>query len=171
MFFIRKVIFLDMIKIISISICLGSLLFSCNTKKANNQVEIKKYTPKDTALYKEILAMDKIFFDAYNTCDLEKQASIYSDKVEFFHDKSGVLTSKKEILEGTKNFICGKVTRELVKESVEVHPINNYGAVQIGFHKFYNNQEPDAESVPSKFITLWNKTSGDWKMEKVISLH
>lgn len=115
--------------------------------------------------------MDQEFFEAYNNCDLEKQASIYSDSIEFFHDKGGLMTSKAEIIEGTKKNICGKVTRELVEGSVEVYPIHAYGAVQIGYHKFFNSQEPDAESIPSKFITVWRNDNGNWKMAKVISLH
>ena len=69
------------------------------------------------------------------------------------------------------NNIWGKVRRGLVAGSLEVYPIHNYGAVQIGYHKFYNNQEPDAESKPSKFITVWHKENGKWEMAKVISLH
>ncbi|TSE08562.1 nuclear transport factor 2 family protein [Aquimarina algiphila] len=115
--------------------------------------------------------MDKEFFDAYNTCDLKKQADIYSDDIEFFHDKGGLMTSKQDIIDGTKRNICGKVTRTLLKESVEVYPIHDYGAVQIGFHKYYNNQEPDAESIPMKFILIWNNQNGKWKIKKVVSLH
>jgi hypothetical protein len=60
--------------------------------------------------------MDKVFFDAYNTCDLKKQESIYSDTIEFFHDKAGLINSKSEIILGTKNNICGKVTRYIFLE-------------------------------------------------------
>ena len=102
---------------------------------------------------------------------MNKQALIYSDKIEFFHDKGGLMTSKKDILDATERNICGKVTRELIKGSIEVYPIKDYGAVQIGFHKFHNNQEPNAESSPSKFVTVWNNDKGEWKMTKVISLH
>ena len=115
--------------------------------------------------------MDKEFFGAYNNCDLEKQADIYADNIEFFHDKAGLMTSKQEIIDGTERNICGKVTRELIKGSVEVYPIADYGAVQIGFHKFHNNQEPDAPSIPSKFIIMWKNNNDDWKITKVISLH
>ena len=118
-------------------LCSFLLLLSCKTVKANRQNETLEYTPTDKDLFEEILLMDKVFFEAYNNCDLEKQASIYSDNIEFFHDKGGLMTSKKEILQSTQKFICGKVTRQLVKESVEVYPIKNYGAVQIGYHKFY----------------------------------
>ena len=148
----------------------GLLLVSTFLSCKSNAV-IKKYTPSNSQLYQTILAMDKTFFDAYNTCNLEAQASIYADDIEFFHDQGGLMTSKTDIIEATKKNICGKVTRELISGSVEVYPINNYGAVQIGYHKFYNNQEPDAESVASKFIAVWHLDNGNWKMTRVISLH
>lgn len=129
------------------------------------------YIPADKTLFEQIVAMDKLFFDAYNTCDLKTQDSIYSEKIEFFHDKAGLITSKEEILKGTKANICGKVTRYLFPESVEVYLINDYGAVEIGRHRFYNNQEPDAKSIPSKFIIVWKNETGKWKITKVISLH
>ncbi len=144
---------------------------SCKTESGNKSYQIRKYIPADKKLFDEIAAMDKEFFDAYNNCDLEKQASIYSNDIEYFHDKGGLMTSKKEIIDATKRYICGKVTRELVAGSIEVYPIKDYGAVQIGFHKFYNSQEPDAESKPGKFITIWRNENGSWKMAKVISLH
>jgi ketosteroid isomerase-like protein len=146
-------------------------LVACKKEVSNNHEYLTEYIVADKELFAEITAMDKEFFDAYNDCDLEKQALIYSDNIEFFHDKGGLMTSKEEILKATEMNICGKVTRELIQGTVEVYPINNYGAVQIGFHKFFNNQEPNAESKPSKFIAVWSKNSGEWKMEKVISLH
>jgi len=148
-----------------------TILISCQSEADKDNSVIKNYIPIDKALFDEILTMDKKFFTAYNNCDLETQASIYSDSIEFFHDKGGLMTSKKKIIEGTKNNICGKVTRKLVIGSVEVYPIHNYGAVQIGYHKFFNNQEPNAESIPSKFIAMWRNDSDNWKLTKVISLH
>jgi hypothetical protein len=147
------------------------IFISCQSETEKGIRSIENYTPVDKELYDEILEMDEKFFNAYNNCDLETQASIYSDSIEFFHDKGGLMTSKEQIIEGTKNNICGKVTRELVEGSVEVYPINDYGAVQTGYHKFFNNQEPNAESIPSKFIAIWRNENGIWKMTKVISLH
>ncbi len=140
-----------------------------NNSPASNL--IKPYTPSDKILFDEIVAMDQEFFNAYNNCDLEKQASIYSDDIEFFHDQGGLMTSKEEILAGTKKFICDKVTRTLVEGSMEVYPINGYGAVEIGYHTFCNNREPDAPSHPSKFIIMWKKENNTWQITKVISLH
>ena len=125
----------------------------------------------EPTLYDAIVEMDSIYFTAYNTCDMEKQAEIYSDDLEFYHDKGGLSTSKEDLLESLKNNICGKVTRELVAGSIEVYPIAGFGAVEIGMHKFHNNQEPDAISKPSKFITIWKQEGDSWLITRVISLH
>ena len=133
--------------------------------------EIPKYKPKDIQLHNTIAKMDTTYFNAYNTCDMKTQAKMYAEEIEFFHDKGGVATSKEELLVALKENICGKVTRTLIKGSIEVYPIPNYGAVQIGYHRFFNKEEPDATSVPSKFIVLWKSTNSSWKITKVISLH
>ncbi|GGF29702.1 hypothetical protein GCM10011518_43710 [Flavobacterium limi] len=133
----------------------------------------KNYVP-DPQLYKTIVSLDSIFFDLYNSCDknLEKYGDFYSEDIEFYHDKGGLMTSKKDIIEGTKNNICGKVTRELVKGSIEVYPIKNYGAIEIGLHKFHNNAEAaNTESKTGRFMIFWKKEKSNWKICRVVSLH
>ena len=133
--------------------------------------EIPKYDPSDIQLHNEIVQMDATYFNAYNTCDMETQATIYSEDIEFFHDKGGLATDKKELLKALKENICNKVTRTLIKGSIEVYPIKDYGAIEIGYHKFFNKEEPNTKSIPSKFIVVWKKNKNDWKITKVISLH
>ncbi len=148
-------------------------LFSLSNYAQNEYRDIldTEYTPADKALYKVILAMDKKYFDAYNECDMDTQASLYAEDLEFFHDKGGLSTSKPDLLESLKNNICGKVTRTLIEGSVEVYPIPNYGAIEMGYHKFYNNQEPNAKSKPSRFLLVWKNEDEKWIISKVISLH
>ena len=126
---------------------------------------------QDAELYRTIVKLDSNFFHAYNTCDLAKQADFYADSIEFFHDKSGLDTSKQKILANTKAYVCGKVTRELVQGSIEVSPLPGYGAVELGMHMFHNNQEKDAKPHPSRFIIIWKSNQGKWTITKVISLH
>jgi hypothetical protein len=125
----------------------------------------------DSDLYRTVLALDASYFTAYNSCDMETQADLLSEDLEFYHDQGGLSTSKAEILESIKANICGKVTRQLVEGSVEVHRIKDFGAVEIGLHKFHNNLEPDAVSKPSRFITLWKEEEGTWRMHRIVSLH
>jgi hypothetical protein len=124
-------------------------------------------------LYATILRQDSLFFTAYNTCSvhLQEYADFYADSLEFYHDKGGLSTSKKGVVESTKKNICGKVSRELVAGSVEVYPIANYGAIEIGFHRFHNSEEPNAPSRPGRFVVVWHRTDKGWKITRVISLH
>jgi hypothetical protein len=125
---------------------------------------------QDKELFQTIAGLDSIFFTAYNNCDLEKQKAFYDDSIEFFHDRSGLETSKDKILESTKKYICGKVTRELVAGSLEVSPLPGYGAVAFGYHRFHNKTE-NTTSPPSKFLIIWRNKEGKWSITKVISLH
>ena len=150
---------------------IGAFSMSCNSEKTDNKAIIENYKPTDIVLQHKIEELDSIFFTAYNKCDLEQQAALISEDIEFFHDQGGLSTSKTEIIEALKTNICGKVTRELIKGSIEVYPIHDYGAVQMGYHKFFNNQEPDAISKPSRFVTLWKNDNENWKMTRIISLH
>jgi hypothetical protein len=129
------------------------------------------YKPDSQELYDAIVKMDSIFFDAYNNCKMDVQEQIYSDTIEFYHDKGGLMTSKQGILDATKKNICGKVVRTLVPGSVEVYPIAGFGAIEIGLHRFFNKQEPDAPQHDSKFIMIWKKVGKEWKITRVVSLH
>ena len=84
---------------------------------------------------------------------------------------SGLETSKKKVLADTKKYVCGKVTRELVKGSIEVSPLPGYGAVELGSHMFHNNQEKDHIPHPAKFVIVWRNKNAKWTITKVISLH
>jgi hypothetical protein len=112
------------------------------------------YTPDDQHLYDTILVLDSLFFTAYNTCNMELQADFYADDIEFYHDQGGLMTSKTDLLNAIKMNICGKVTRELVKGSVEVYPIGKYGAVEMGIHKFHNLVE-GSTSQGGRFVIIW----------------
>jgi ketosteroid isomerase-like protein len=158
--------------LVSIVFTLG--LNGCGTSKPNNYQLTKNYTPDNSEIYQTIVKLDSIFFDAYNNCDtkFETYANFYTDDIEFYHDQGGLSNSKKDILEGTKKYICGKVTRTLVPGSIEVYPIKNYGAVEIGLHSFSNNTNPpDEPRKISRFTIFWEQVNGQWKIAKVVSLH
>src|ERR1700674_2961661 len=108
---------------------------------------------KPDALFQTIQSLDTQLFDAYNHCDLEKFGSLLADDLEFYHDKTGLSRGRPALVEGIKNNICGKVTRELVPGTLEVYPIADYGAVEIGVHRFHHPQ--DTGNVgEAKFIHL-----------------
>src|SRR3978361_545138 len=129
------------------------------------------YKPESKELYNTIAHMDSVYFNAYNTCDMDKQAAIYADSIEFYHDKGGLQNSKQALLDALKKNICGKVTRVLVPGSIEVYPIAGFGAVEIGLHQFINHQESETPSKPDKFIVIWRLRNDKWQITRVVSLH
>jgi hypothetical protein len=160
-----KIFFLAAIAVFSIA---------CSGSKKSATGHLYDYTPDNQQLYDTIIYLDKQFFDAYNTCDihLSRYASFFSDSIEFYHDKGGLMTSKQAIIDATKRNVCGKVARELIEGSIEVYPIHNYGAVEIGLHRFHNNTEkPGTPSNIGKFVIVWQNHNQEWKITRIISLH
>jgi len=121
-------------------------------------------------LDKAISSLDSALFYAYNRCDLEKFGSFFADDVEFYHDQGGVTLGKQKLTESVKNNICGKVTRQLVPGTLQVHHMKGYGAVEIGVHRFHHPGHEDTEGVgEASFIHLWQYKDGAWKITRVIS--
>ena len=159
-------------KIFKLSVVLALFIVVTASLSASAQsADAYVYKPASQELYNTIVHMDSVYFTAYNNCDMEKQAEIYSDSIEFYHDRGGLETSKQNLLAAIKKNICGKVTRVLVKGSIEVYPIPGYGAVEIALHKFINHQEGDAVSKPDKFIVVWRQRGDKWQITRVVSLH
>ena len=144
----------------------------CSSSKPSGIAGIPPYVPESRQLYDSIVIMDSILFDAYNTCKLDVFGALVSEDIEFYHDRGGLSTSKPGLVSSIQNNICGKVTRELLKGSIEVYPIHNYGAVEMGYHRFFNNQEKEAgPSRFSRFVQIWHNENGAWRISRVISLH
>jgi hypothetical protein len=147
------------------------LLNGMNTVQAQSNFVLPAYSPPSRELHDQIVRMDSILFDAYNHCKLDVIDQLFSEDIEFFHDQGGLSTSQKDLVNAIRNNICGKVQRELIPGTIEVYPIANYGAVEMGWHQFHNNQEPNAKPHPSKFVMIWKKENDKWVMTRVISLH
>jgi hypothetical protein len=125
---------------------------------------------KDSDLYKTIAEQDRKVFDAIDRCDMTTERAMWADDAEFYHDKAGLMTGGQTITDAIKNNLCGKVKRELVPGTLEVYPMNGYGAVEIGVHRFLHPYAQDhGEIGEAKFIHLWRLKDGKWQITRVIS--
>lgn len=121
-------------------------------------------------LYETVASLDTQLFDAVNQCDMKKVDSFWSDDAEFYHDKTGLMVGRQNIVDSIKNNLCGKVMRELVPGTLEVYPLGDYGAVEIGVHRFLHPYTQDHGVVgEAKFIHVWQYKDGTWKITRVIS--
>jgi hypothetical protein len=68
-----------------------------------------------------------------------------------------------------KNNICGKVNKKHVLGRLELYPMANYGAVEIGVHRFHHPRRQNTESVgEAKLIHLCQCKDGVGKTTRVI---
>jgi hypothetical protein len=118
-------------------------------------------------LYEELGRMDAALFEAaFATCDAAKFRALFTEDAEFYHDRTGA--SFGDAVKTMKS--CPRdngVTRTLVPGSLEVYPMQGYGAVQIGRHVFARAGEPGSEEA--KFVHLWKREAGSWRLARVLS--
>lgn len=142
-------------------LCLGFAAIPCSAATPS--------APSDP-LFQTISNLDTRLFAAIDRCDMTTEASMWAEDAEFYHDKTGLMTGRDNIVNAIRNNLCGKVKRELVPGSLEVYPMNGYGAVEIGVHRFHHPSEKGQDAVgEAKFIHLWRYKDGNWQITRVIS--
>ena len=102
-----------------------------------------------------------------------------TDDFEFFHDKDGLTETSgakfvadiKGHCERVKQGVDFRARRELVKDSLAVYPLNNYGAIETGVHRFYKLAagKPDQLTEVGRFTHVWKIDNGHWKLARVLS--
>ena len=130
----------------------------------------KKVAPTSSALYHEIEQMDQIVFDAFNRKEFAKFKSLFTEDLEWFQDNGGLL-SYETVFTNFENMFQNenKLTRKLVPGSLEVHPVKDYGAIQIGVHEFRHMENGKEEIGTFKFLMIWKKKDNQWKISRVVS--
>lgn len=134
----------------------------------------KSPSMENSQLYKDVLKADSLLFGAFNNCDTVTYRKYINADIEFYHDLGGLNIGADYELRSIKE-MCARgnhIRRELIKKTLEVHPIKGYGAVEIGVHTFYHTNKGQTQEKVSgtyKFVQLWQFKDGAWKLAKVIS--
>jgi ketosteroid isomerase-like protein len=133
-------------------------------------LSIPAHAQEQTPLYKEIAAMDKVLFDAFNRQDAEGVKAVFSTDLEFFHDMGG-LQNYEQNHEATRKLFARnlQLKRELVPGSMEVYQVKNYGAIQTGQHTFCHIENGTDDCGTFKFLQIWKRTVDGWKLSRVVS--
>ncbi len=121
-------------------------------------------------LYKEIARMDSVLFDAYNSHNVDKLSTLFTDDLEFYHDLGG-LSDHAQNMEALKNNFAKNngLRRDLVPGSLEVYPVKDYGAIEIGSHTFCHVENSKQDCGTFKFVMIWREKNGVWKISRVVS--
>lgn len=140
-------------------------------------------------LFETMQELDSQLFAAANRCDYEKLTAMVDENLEFYHDKGGLMLGRKVFLDSIKNNTCGVMIRELVPGTLEVYPIKDYGAIEIGVHRFHHPGhekefpaakqlgmtrflDPGAPEWPvgeARFLHIWQLKDGHWRLTRVVS--
>ncbi len=138
-------------------------------------VNSQSETNNNQNLETTILKLDSEFWASYNTCNLDKFKTFFVEDFEFYHDKGGLTSGFTKMMELVETGLCGsenpRVRREVIEGSVNVYPLNKYGAIITGDHKFFVTEKGKKE-VPTeiaKFTHVWQHKNNEWKMTRVLS--
>jgi hypothetical protein len=154
--------------LISILVVLTSI---GQTKKEEVKNDISILKSKD--LFITILRQDSALFRAFNNCDSGQYRKFFTDDLEFYHDIGGLTVSLESEMRSIKDMCARgtKMRRELIQTGLEIYPIANYGAVEVGSHRFYFTNKGEAEKLGGiyNFVHIWQLKDGVWKISRIVS--
>jgi Domain of unknown function (DUF4440) len=149
-----------------------SLLGACAPVRPAAPVATTARPPVSRELYATIARLDSAMFVAFNQHDTDKLQTFFAEDLEFYHDKGGLSDYPQTMLAFRKLFDQNKTTglnRQLVPGTLEVFPINGYGAVETYLHRFCHVENGKDDCGTFKNMMVWRLKDGQWKITRVIS--
>jgi Domain of unknown function (DUF4440) len=130
----------------------------------------KKVSHTSRQLYNTIRTQDSLLFAAFNSQNLPLMKTFFSPKLEWFQDNGGLITYDTVFSNFAQMYTRPyKLTRTLQLGTLEVHPIKDYGAIEIGTHQFKHIENGKLEIGTFKFLMIWKVTNGQWQITRVVS--
>ena len=144
-------------------------LIICTSAFAQSQKE-RKVTTTQIELFNKVANLDSSLFAAYNSKNLDLMKTYFTKDLEWYQDNGGLIDFEKVFSNFQSIFNRDyDLKRNLIKESLEVHPIEGYGAIEIGKHQFKHIENGKLEIGTFKFLMIWKNDNGNWKISRVIS--
>ena len=124
----------------------------------------------DQSLKVEIARMDSLLFAAFNARDLARMETLFAPDLEFYQDNEGLENYSQTMKDFREMFQQpSPIRRMLVRGSLEVYPIKNYGAIEVGSHRFCHEENGKSECGTFKFLHVWRKVGNSWQLSRVVS--
>lgn len=120
----------------------------------------------------------RLFAAAFDACDADKAAAMTTEDMEFFHDKDGKSASSRADFRRSVAALCENgrkggwhLRRELVEDTLQVFPLQDDRALEMGDHRFHERGADGVErwTGQARFIQIWRRVDGQWQAERVIS--
>lgn len=131
---------------------------------------VSAQTPAPDSLYSAIAAADSALFTAFNQRDLPRLRSFFTRDLEFYQDNEGVANYAQTIRDFGQMFSQpAPIRRDLVPGTMEVYPIKNYGAMEVGRHRFCHMENGREECGTFSFVHIWRRAKTGWQISRVVS--
>jgi ketosteroid isomerase-like protein len=118
----------------------------------------------------EIARMDDRLSVAFNAHDIAALRVLFTDDLEFYQDNEGLGRYEQTMRDFESMFAQDNgMKRTLEPEGLEVVELRDYGAVQFGRHRFCHEEDGKEICGSFRFVHVWRKLDGDWKIARVIS--
>lgn len=123
----------------------------------------------------DVISADARYWQAFNACDFAAMEQLFTDDVEFYHDKTGLTSSRAAVLDSLRKGPCANpqmhLRREAVEDSLRFHPLAGGYALISGKHRFYAREgdKPERLDGQAEFTNLWQSVDGHWRMRRVFS--
>jgi len=125
--------------------------------------------PSRAELTRQVEALDQAFFGAFNQCQIEQLAGLVAEDLEFFHDKTGLMRSRQAFLDSVRKNVCKRFRREPLPGTMTVFPLEGFGAIQMGEHKFCPLDSGRCEGK-GRYVHVWHRLDeGRWELMRVLS--
>lgn len=150
-------------------ILLFSIICISNKLLAQHQTE-NSLQLSQQELFLKVAHLDSALFAAYNSENLELMKTFFTEDLEWYQDNGGLILYD-QVFANFQSIFNREYTlkRTLIKESLEVHPIQGFGAIQMGSHQFEHTENGKLEVGTFRFLMIWKNENGNWKISRVVS--
>ena len=121
------------------------------------------------SLRREIALADSTMFAAYNAHDAYRLGRFFAPDLEFYHDTGGLLNWAQAMAGLTSTFTQSPDIRRSLVGAIEVYPIRDYGAIEVGAHRFCHREEGRDVCGTFKFTNVWRRTATGWQISRAVS--
>lgn len=126
--------------------------------------------PSTSPLFRQISQADSELSVAFNAHDLTALMGLFAADLEFYHDTGG-LQSYPAVKAGFDGLFARNngIRRELLPGTLRVYPIQGYGALELGSHRFCHRENERTDCGTFEFVQIWRQEAGRWKIARVVS--
>jgi len=145
-------------------------LFSCGAKQKEMVSNTSAYRPVDKQLFDTIVRYDALMFDAFHLRNIQSFQKCFTTDLEIYQDNIGV-RKYAEAMEAFAELFKKEyvLKRMLIPGTLEVYPIQGFGAIQTGWHSFSHTEAGVLVCDTFKFMHIWKLEQLQWKVSRIVT--